>query len=390
MPRALIPLAVGAFAIGCTEFVIMGLLPQIGADLGASIPAMGILITAYAIGVMVGAPAMTALSTWLTTKQTLITLMAVFAAGNLLAALAPNYQVMLVARVVASLAHGSFFGVGAIAARRAVPAHKATQAISLMFTGLTLANVIGVPLGTFVGQQFDWRWVFGGIAVLGLVTILTLRVYLPEEGIRIELRTELGAFRKSQVWIGLGVTTISFGSLFAVYSYITPILTEHTGLGGTAITVVLAVFGIGTTIGTVVGGRLGDRYGMRMVAVGLLITAVLLATFTFTSYSLWSAVATLVAFGAVMFALGPAVQNKIIIAAGSGGSLVSAANQGAFNVANALGAALGAYVINVGWGYGATMWVGAGLAALGAVMVTVNGLVDRSRTSKALRELVAA
>ena len=387
MPRALVPLAIGAFAIGCTEFVIMGLLPQIGTELGATVPAMGILITAYAIGVVVGAPAMTAISTWLTTKQTLITLMLVFAAGNTLAALAPSYQVMLIARVVSSLAHGSFFGVGAIAARRLVPPEKATQAIALMFTGLTLANVIGVPLGTLVGQHLSWRWVFAGVAALGIVTIFALVAWVPEDSVRIDLRAELGAFRQPQVWVGLAITMVSFGALFAVYSYITPILTTNTHLSGTTITIVLAAFGLGTTLGALAAGPLGARYGMKMVAVGLATVAALLLVFTVTSRNPVSAIITLVVFGAVMFALGPVVQNRVIEVAGSAGSLVSAANQGAFNVANAIGAALGALVIDLGWGYASTMWVGAALALLGAAMVVANGLAGRRRVSR--RELVA-
>ncbi|GGM08567.1 MFS transporter [Nakamurella endophytica] len=390
MSRALFALAVGAFGIGCTEFVMMGLLPQIGADLHVSVPAMGVVITAYAIGVVIGAPTTTLVATWLTTRQTLMTLMAVFVTGNLLVALAPSFQVLLAARVLTALAHGSFFGVGAIAARRAVAPHRATQAISLMFVGLTVANVVGVPAGTWVGQHLTWRLTFAAVAGIGLLTVLALRLLLPEDQVRIDVRAELGAFRRPRVWLGLAITTVGFGSLFAVYSYVTPILTELSGLGPTGVTVVLALFGAGTTVGTLVGGRFGDRWGMPVVAWGLAVVALLLVAFTVTSAAAVPAVVTLVAFGMVAFSLGPVVQNRIIVEAGTGGSLVSAANQGAFNVANAIGAGLGALVIEVGLGYRATMWVGAALAVAGAVMVaaTLGYTGDRRRIAEPAAELV--
>lgn len=377
MPRALIPLAIGAFGIGSTEFVIMGLLPSIADDFGVTVPAMGMVITAYAIGVVVGAPTLTLISSKLSTRQTLITLMTIFVAGNLLAAVSPDYRLLTAARVLTALAHGSFFGVGAIAARRSVAPERATQAISLMFAGLTLANVIGVPLGTWIGQHLGWRYVFAGIAVVGVVTIVALRALLPVDHHRIELRTELSAFRRPQVWLGLGITTIGFGSLFAVYSYISPILTTVSGIGAGQVTIVLALFGIGTTIGTLAGGRFGDRWGLRAVAVGLLVVTGLMALFTVTADSVVFGALTLVAFGMVAFSLGPIVQNRIIEAAGTGGSLVSAANQGAFNMANALGAALGAAVLEAGWGYRAPMWVAAALALAGFVLVLVSQATER-------------
>ncbi len=381
MPRALVALAIGAFAIGSTEFVVIGLLPQIAHGLDVTIPAMGLLITAYAVGVMIGAPTLTALSARLTTRQTLISLMGIFIVGNSMSALAPSYTVLMIARVVTALAHGSFFGVGAIAARRAVAPEKATQAISLMFLGLTISNVVGVPAATFIGQHFGWRVIFGSIALIGVVTVFALRAWLPVDDIQMDLRAEIASFRRKQVWLGLGITTIGFGSLFAVYSYISPIMSELAGVGENGITVVLVLFGLGTTVGAIAGGRLGDRFGMPAVAVGLAITAALLAGFTVTSHNAVAGTITLVLFGTVAFSLGPIVQNRIIVAAGSGGSLVSAANQGAFNVANAIGAAGGAYVIKVGFGLTGTMWVGAILAAAGCVMVLFAVVMDRRRTA---------
>ena len=368
MPRALLALAIGAFGIGTTEFVVMGMLPDIAAGLDVSVPAVGLLISAYAVGVVIGAPTLTALGLRFTPRQTLVALMVVFVIGNALAALAPTYGTLAAARVLTALSHGSFFGVGAVAARRLVPPERATQAISLMITGLTLANVIGVPLGTFIAQQTSWRLVLGGIALIGLLTIAGLLAWMPDDaGESADLRGELRAFRRPQVWLVLGLTMVGFAAMFAVYSYVSPILTELGGIPVGWVTPVLGLFGVGTTVGTLAGGRLGDRYGFSFVAVGMVGVAAVLVAFAFLARTPVAAVALLVLFGTVAFSLGPVVQNGVIEAARvPGGSLVSAANQGAFNVANALGAALGAVVISAGLGYTAPMWVGAVLALAGA------------------------
>ncbi len=373
VPRALLALAIGAFGIGTTEFVVMGMLPEIAAGLGVSVSAVGMLISAYAIGVVVGAPTLTAVGLRFTPRQTLVALMVVFVVGNLLAALAPTYGLLVAARVITALAHGSFFGVGAVAARRLVPPDRATSAISLMITGLTLANVIGVPLGTFVAQHASWRVVLGAIALIGVATIAGLLAWMPTDaGEPTDLRRELRAFRRGQVWLVLALTMVGFSALFAVYSYVSPILTELGGIPTQWVTPVLALFGVGTTVGTLAGGRLGDRYGFSFVAVGLVAMAGILVAFAFLARTTVAAVALLVLFGTLSFALGPVVQNAVIDAARvPGGSLVSAANQGAFNVANAVGAALGALVISQGFGYTAPMWVGAVLALVGAVLAVL-------------------
>ncbi|TFV65320.1 UNVERIFIED_ORG: MFS transporter [Bacillus sp. AZ43] len=380
MPRALLALAIGAFGIGTTEFVVMGMLPEIADGLGVSVSAVGILISAYAVGVVVGAPTLTALGLRFTPRQTLVALMVVFVVGNALAAVAPSYGLLVAARVLTALAHGSFFGVGAVAARRLVPPDRATQAISLMITGLTLANVVGVPLGTFVAQQASWRVVLGAIALIGVVTIAGLLAWMPSDaGEPTDLRAELHAFRRGQVWLVLALTMIGFSALFAVYSYVSPILTELGGIPSHWVTPVLALFGVGTTVGTLAGGRLGDRYGFSFVAVGLLAMAGVLGLFAVLARTPVAAVALLVLFGTISFALGPVVQNAVIEAARvPGGSLVSAANQGAFNVANAVGAALGALVISQGLGYTAPMWVGAALAVVGAGLALVVRAGDRA------------
>jgi MFS transporter, DHA1 family, inner membrane transport protein len=379
VPRALLALAIGAFGIGTTEFVVMGMLPEVAAGLGVSVPSVGLLISAYAVGVVVGAPTLTALGVRFPPRRTLVGLMVLFVVGNALSALAPTYETLAAARVLTALAHGSFFGVGAVAARRLVAPERGSSAISLMIAGLTVANVVGVPLGTFVAQQTSWRLVLGAVAVIGLVTIAGLLAWMPRElGEPGDLRTELAAFRRGRVWLVLGLTMVGFSALFAVYSYVSPILTELGGIPVEWVTPVLALFGIGTTVGTLAGGRLGDRYGFSFVTVGLLATAVVLAVFALVARTPVAAVVLLVLFGALAFALGPVVQNSVIEAARvPGGSLVSAANQGAFNVANALGAALGAAVLSAGLGYTAPIWVGAVLALAGAGIAVVARAADR-------------
>ena len=395
MPRALLALAIGAFGIGTTEFVVMGMLPQIAEGLDVSVSAVGLLISAYAIGVVIGAPTLTALGVRFTPRQTLIALMVLFTVGNLLSALAPGYGALVAARVFAALAHGAFFGVGAVAARRLVPKEKATQAISLMITGLTVANVVGVPLGTFIAQQLSWRVVFAGVACIGLVTVAGVLAWMPTgAGAPTDLRSELSAFRRRGVWLVLGTTMIGFAALFSVYSYVSPILTELGGIPQAWVTPVLGLFGVGTTVGTLAGGRLGDRWGMFFVAVGLLGTAAALAVLALVARTPVAAVIVLVLFGTLAFSLGPVVQNRVIEAARvPGGSLVSAANQAAFNVANALGAALGAAALSAGLGYTAPIWVGAGLALIGtgiAVLAVRSERRDRAALAAEVDALLAA
>jgi DHA1 family inner membrane transport protein len=387
----LLALAIGAFGIGTTEFVVLGMLPEIAEGLGVSVSAVGLLISAYAVGVVVGAPTLTALGVRFTPRQTLVGLMVVFVVGNALSALAPGYTTLVVARVLTALAHGAFFGVGAVAARGLVARDRSAQAISLMISGLTLANVVGVPLGTFVAQQVSWRLVFGAVAVIGVVTIAGLLAWLPPvAGEPAGLASELGAFRRRQVWLVLGLTAVGFSAMFAVYSYVSPILTDLGGIPAGWVTPVLALFGIGTTIGTLVGGRLGDRYGFSFVTVGMVVQAAVLVAFALLARTPVAAVVLLVLFGTVGFAIGPVVASRVIDAAKvPGGSLVAAANQAAFNVANALGAALGAAVLSAGLGYTAPIWVGAVLALAGGGVAVLAVRGERQDAAAAAADVVA-
>ena len=379
MPKALIALAVGAFALGTTEFLMMGLLPEVADDLGVSIPRAGLIISAYALGVVVGAPTLTALSVRFPRKNVLVGVMVLFSLGHLAIALAPTYEALLVARFVTALAHGSFFGVGAVVATAVAGPARAARAIALMFTGLTVANIVGVPLGTALGQVVGWRVAFGSVAAFGILTAVALLVWVPLDRSRTtSLRAEFGAFKRPQVLLALATTTIGCGALFAVYSYVAPILTEVSGFSSGAVVWVLVGYGVGTTIGTLIGGSLGDRFPMATVVGSLAAVAAVLGVLLLTSGSKVGAVLTLFAFGVVAFMISSPLQNRVIAASGGAALLVSAANQAAFNTANALGAWLGARVLEDGYGYRATMVVGIAFALAGLVLAGVSMLLERS------------
>ncbi|QXE33122.1 MFS transporter [Streptomyces sp. GMY02] len=379
MPLALLALAIGAFGIGTTEFVIMGLLPEVAGEYGVTIPAAGLLVTGYALGVVLGAPLMTALGTRIPRKRMLMLLMGLFVAGNVLSALAPSFGVMLTGRVVASLAHGAFFGIGSVVAADLVAPEKKAGAIAMMFTGLTVANVVGVPLGTFIGQNAGWRATFlvvAGLGVLGLVGIAGLVPEQPRpEGVR--LRHELAAFRNTQVLLAMAMTVLGFGGVFAAITYITPMMTETAGFADSSVTWLLVLFGIGMVGGNLLGGRFADRRLMPLLYVTLGALAVVLALFTFTAHHKIAAAVTIVLIGALGFATVPPLQKRVLDQASAAPTLASAVNIGAFNLGNALSAWLGGIVIAAGFGYTAPNWVGAALAASALVLAAVSGALER-------------
>ncbi|MEY9912955.1 DHA1 family inner membrane transport protein [Catenulispora sp. MAP12-49] len=379
MPLALLALAIGAFGIGTTEFVPMGLLPEIAGDYGVSIPSAGLLVTGYALGVVAGAPVMTALGTKLGRKTMLMLLMGLFVLGNLLSAAAPSFGVMLVGRIVTALAHGAFFGIGSVVAAELVAPEKKAGAIAAMFTGLTVANIVGVPLGTFVGQAVGWRVTFAIVAALGVAGLLGIAKLVPPlprpQGAH--LRRELAAFRNTQVVLAMAMTVLGFGGVFAAITYIAPMMTKVAGYSDGTVTWLLVLFGIGMFLGNLVGGRYADRKLMPMLFTALGGLAVVLALFTVTAHDKILAALTILLIGALGFATVPPLQKRVLDQAHGAPTLASAVNIGAFNLGNALSAWLGGVVISAGFGYTAPNWVGAALAGSALLLALWSAALER-------------
>jgi DHA1 family inner membrane transport protein len=367
MPIQLYAFALGAFAIGTTEFVIMGLLPQVAADLDVSIPVAGLLVTGYALGVVVGAPVMTLGTTRIDRKTLLVGLMSLFFIGNLMAALAPNYAVLLAGRIVSSSMHGAFFGVGSVVAAGLVEKEKQARAIALMFSGLALSNIIGVPLGTAIGQAAGWRTTFFLVSLLGLAAGGFLFAVLKPQAADGTggIAKELSALNRPQVWLALGTTTFGFGGVFVVWTYIAPILGHATGLTPEAITGVLFVFGIGLTLGNHFVGRWADQ-SLSQALIGVLIALIaLLALFSFTMASLVPATATIFLLGVAAFGTIPPLQMGIMEAAKGAPNLASALNIAAFNLGNAGGAWIGGLLIGAGYPFSALALAAAFVSSFG-------------------------
>ncbi|MFF1645054.1 MFS transporter [Streptomyces sp. NPDC058240] len=379
MPLALLALAIGAFGIGTTEFVIMGLLPEVAADFQVSIPTAGFLVTGYALGVVLGAPVMTALGTRVTRKRMLMLLMGLFVVGNVVSAVAPVFGVMVVGRVIASLAHGAFFGIGTVVAADLVAPRKKAGAIAMMFTGLTVANVVGVPLGTYIGQSVGWRTTFFAVAAIGVIGLLGVAGLVPEqprnEGVR--LRDELAAFRNVQVLLAMAMTVLGFGGVFAAITYITPMMTEIAGYSTSSVTWLLVLLGLGMVGGNLIGGKFADRRLMPLLYVSLGALSVVLALFTLTAHNKIASAVTIVLIGGLGFATVPPLQKRVLDQAADAPTLASAANIGAFNLGNALSAWLGGLAISAGLGYTAPNWVGAALAASALALAVVSGVLER-------------
>ncbi len=370
MPLALYALTVGAFGIGVTEFVIMGLLIEVGADLGVSIAAAGLLISGYALGVVFGAPILTAVSSRWRRKTVLIALMVIFTIGNAACALAPNYETLMLARLVAALAHGTFFGVGSVVATSLVAPERRASAIAVMFTGLTVANIAGVPFGTWLGQEYGWRMTFWAVAVVGLVALAVLAFFLPRDEQDPEpqdWRSDLATMGRPQVLIGLAVTVLGYAGVFTVFTYIAPVLTQVTGFSDTAVSPILLVFGGGLILGNLVGGRLADRNLDRSILLTLLALGLSLILMFFLLGDKISTVALVGLVGAAGFATVAPLQMRVLEKAqGAGQALASSFNIAAFNLGNAVGAWIGGVAIDRGPGLAALPLVAAAfpLAAL--------------------------
>lgn len=380
LPVGLYALAMGGFGIGLTEFVIMGLLPDVAADFTVSIPKAGYLVSGYALSVVFGGIFLTAAVARRNRKRTLAGLMLLFILGNLISALSGSYAMLMTGRVIAALCHGAFFGVGSVLATSLVAPSKRAAAIAVMFGGLTSANVLGVPFGTFLGQQFGWRSTFWAITAIGVLAFIGMAVLIPRQpgapepattsgsqrpaGHPAGLRTELRAFRQCQVWLSLLMTVLGFGAMFGAFTYVAPMMTQVAGFADSSVTWLLMVFGVGLFIGNVYGGKAADRALSNTLLFCLATLTATLMLFVFTAHSKVGAVVTLFLLGTFGFATVPALQMRVLKYASAAPTLASGVNISAFNLGNALGAYLGGLTISAGFGYTSPSAVGAGLALL--------------------------
>ncbi|HEY4092923.1 MAG TPA: MFS transporter [Luteibacter sp.] len=386
----LLALAVAAFAIGTTEFVIMGLLPEVAADLHVGIPAAGMLVSGYALGVAVGAPLLAALTAKLERKRALLLLMGLFIIGNALCAVAANYEVLMMARVVAAFCHGSFFGIGAVVAAHLVPANQRARAIALMFAGLTLANVLGVPFGTFLGQWAGWRSTFWAVTVLGVVAAAAVARFVPAlPNLKApHMATEMRVLREPQVLIALGMTVLGFGGVFTVFTYIAPILQEVSHVSPHWTGAVLVLFGLGTTIGNMLGGRLADWRLMPSLMGILVVLALLMAAFAWTMHSTVASIITVFVWGIASFATVAPLQSRVVHVAGDAPNLASTLNIAAFNLGNAGGAWLGGAVIAAGFGMPVVSLAGAAVTVAGLLATMASVALERRRPARLAAECV--
>lgn len=367
----LLALAVGAFGIGVTEFAPMGMLPVIAADLQVSIPAAGLLVSAYAMGVLIGAPLMTLTTGRIDRRTLLIALMGIFTLGNALSAMAGGYWMLMAARVVTSFNHGAFFGVGSVVAANLVPPDKRAGAVAAMFTGLTVATIGGVPAATWVSEAIGWRTAFAGIAGVGAIAMLSLRLALPplpaaEGG---DMRAELRVLTRKPVLAALALTVVGASAMFTVFTYIVPILREETHASTGFVTAMLMLYGIGLTIGNTLGGKLADRSIERTLIGSFAVLATVLVVFTGVMQWPWPAAVAILIWGIASFAIVPPLQMRVMDAASDAPNLASAMNIGAFNLGNAFGAALGGGVIGAGLGLTVVSLAGAAMAAAALVML---------------------
>ena len=387
---AIYALTIGAFGIGTTEFVIMGLLLQLAADLRVSVPTAGLLISGYALGVFVGAPLLTASLSKVPRKTALLALMVLFTLGNLACALAPNYAVLMAARVVTSLAHGTFFGVGAVVAASLVSPDRKAAAISTMFTGLTVATLLGVPAGSWLGLHFGWRSTFWAVCVIGLIATAVIALFVSAReagcGSGVSLKEELKVLGRVHVLLGLAATVFGFAGVFAVFTYIQPLLTQVTGFAESGVSVILLMFGVGMVLGNVIGGRLTDRAPVRMLLGSLAALAVVLALMGFAMGNRVAAVLFVGLLGTGAFATVSPLQLRVLNQAqGAGQSMASSLNIAAFNLGNALGAWLGGVVIAHGPGLASLPWVAAVLTLVGLAVAGYSVWRERTASRSAAR-----
>jgi MFS transporter, DHA1 family, inner membrane transport protein len=381
---AVFALALGGFGIGTTEFVAMGLLPDIAASLRITEPTAGHIISAYALGVVVGAPLIAALTARMERKTLLLGLMVVFTVANLASMFAPTYGTLMAARFIAGLPHGAFFGIAALVAAHLMGPQNRAKAVAHVLTGLTVATVLGVPVASWLGQQFGWRSAFALVVAVGLITLAAIWWWLPAmDTMHITSPlTELSALKRVQVWLALLVGMVGFGGMFAVYTYISTTLTDVAGLSRALVPLALMVFGLGMVIGNLVGGKMADSSVVRALYASMTALGIVLAVFVFAAHNPWTALAGLFLIGATGASIGPALQTRLMDVAHDAQTLAAALNHSALNIANATGAWIGGVVIAAGLGYTAPAAAGAALAVAGLVILTISALLQRFSRSK--------
>ncbi|MCV7430696.1 MFS transporter [Mycolicibacterium bacteremicum] len=378
---AVLALALGGFGIGTTEFVAMGLLPDIAASFGISEPTAGHVISAYALGVVIGAPTIAALTARVPRRALLLGLMAVFTLGNLASVLAPSYPTLVAARFIAGLPHGAFFGIAALAAAHLMGPRNRAKAVAYVLSGLTVATVLGVPVASWLGQALGWRSAFGLVVVIGLITLTALWFWLPAQLRTMHVTsplTELGALRRPQVWLAIMVGMIGFGGMFAVYTYISTTMTDVAGLPRSLVPLALMVFGLGMVVGNLVGGRLADTSVVRALYLSMGALAVVLLIFVAAAHNPWTALLVLFGIGTAGSAVGPALQTRLMDVAHDAQTLAAALNHSALNIGNAAGAWVGGLVIAAGYGYTAPAAAGSVLAVCGLLVLTVSVALGRA------------
>jgi DHA1 family inner membrane transport protein len=372
-------LAVGSFAIGTGEFSIMGLLPDVAEHLGIDVPTAGHVISSYALGVVIGSPIIAILAARMPRRALLLVLMALFALGNIASALANSYSTLMIARFLSGVPHGAYFGVACLVAASMVPAGQRAQAVGRVMLGLTVATLVGTPFATWMGQNLGWQSTFHAVGGIGLLTVLLLWMWLPHSAVAADASPlrELGALRRKQVWLTLGVAAVGSGGMFAVFSYIVPTIINQTGLSAGAVPFVLTIFGLGMVLGNIIGPRLGDRALMPTIAGVLVWNLTVPLVFYFIAGIAWATIVSVLFIG-MSFALGPTIQTRLMDVAEDAQTLAATLNHSAFNIANALGAWLGGVTIAAGFAWSSTGLVGSALAAGGLVLFLYSWHLDRT------------
>jgi DHA1 family inner membrane transport protein len=380
-PISILSLTVGAFAIGMTEFVIMGILPNVAKDLQVSISTAGQLITMYALGVAIGAPILTILTQRIPQKKLLCLLMILFILGNGISVFAPNYAVLMVARIITALTHGTFFGVGAVIASNLVKPNRRAGAVSIMMAGLTIANIVGVPIGTFIGQSMGWRASFAAIAIMGVAALIGILIFIPhlKQDKPASVIKQIAALTNPKLLLFLLIGALGNASLFTVFTYITPLLEDVTGFAEHSVTWILVLFGCGVTIGNIVGGKLADWKLMPSLVGLYFAVCVILTVFSFTMHSPIGAVITIFLWGLVAFAVMPGLQVRIMSLAQDAPALASTTSHSAGNLGNATGAFIGGWVISH-LAITSLPWVGAVLVGLGLILGIASYLAERKES----------